>query len=186
MRQQLAAIEAGFLAAVCTFALVMGTVFFEAVTPSRLLLMLIPLLLIQMLACPRLFLCRESVLYLAFVAYLFLTLLWTPDPVLGMNTLFPAVDFLLIQIIMGSLVRFGDAPAVLLGTLIGLSVVKAAMIIAYFMHLKFERLSLILTIVPMLVICICLFFVFFPDSFRSSDLRYKYKEKPPAEATETP
>src|SRR5882762_4073790 len=122
MRQQLAAIEAGFLAAVCTFALVMGTVFFEAVTPSRLLLMLIPLLLIQMLACPRLFLCRESVLYLAFVAYLFLTLLWTPDPVLGMNTLFPAVDFLLIQIIMGSLVRFGDAPAVLLGTLIGLSV----------------------------------------------------------------
>ena len=118
--QRLAAIEAGFLAAVCTFALVMGTAFFDAVTPSRLLLVFTPLLLIQMLACPRLFFCREFALYLAFVAYLFLTLLWTPDPVLGMNTLFPAVDFLLIQIIMGSLVRFGDVRAVLLGTLIGL------------------------------------------------------------------
>jgi|SRR6266576_1420555 cytochrome c oxidase subunit 4 len=74
----------------------------------------------------------------------------------------------------------------MLTILMGLSIIKAALIVAYFMHLKFERLSLILTIVPMLVICICLFFVFFPDSFRSSDLRYKYKEKPPAEATETP
>ena len=74
----------------------------------------------------------------------------------------------------------------MLTILMGLSIIKAALIVAYFMHLKFERLSLILTIVPMLVICICLFFVFFPDSFRSSDLRYKYKEKPPAAATETP
>ncbi len=120
LRQWLAAVEAGFLAAVCTLALVMATAFVNAVTTSRLLLMLIPLLVIQMLAYPRLFFCREFALYLAFVAYLFLTLLWTPDPVLGMNTLFPAVDFVLVQIIMGSLVRFGDARAVLLGTLIGL------------------------------------------------------------------
>src|SRR6266852_5347440 len=74
----------------------------------------------------------------------------------------------------------------MLTILMGLSIIKAALIVAYFMHLKFERLSLILTIVPMLVICICLFFVFFPDSFRSSDLRYKYKEKQPAAAAETP
>src|SRR6266545_3375023 len=51
--------------------------------------------------------------------------------------------------------------------------------VAYFMHMKFERLSLILTIVPMLVICICLLFVFFPDSFRSAGLRYQFKEQPP-------
>src|SRR6266436_343204 len=67
----------------------------------------------------------------------------------------------------------------MLTILLGLSVIKAALIIAYFMHLKFERLSLILTLVPALVICICLFFVFFPDSFRSSGLRYKIKEPPP-------
>src|SRR4249919_3328514 len=61
----------------------------------------------------------------------------------------------------------------MLTVLMGLSIIKAALIIAYFMHLKFERLSLILTLVPAVVICICLLFVFFPDSFRSSGLRYK-------------
>ena len=63
--------------------------------------------------------------------------------------------------------------------LLGLSIIKAALIIAYFMHLKFERLSLILTIIPMLVVCIMLLFVFFPDSFRSAGLRYKFKEQLP-------
>src|SRR5205814_8158668 len=53
-----------------------------------------------------------------------------------------------------------------------LSIIKAALIVAYFMHLRFERINLILTIVPALVICICLLLVFFPDSFRSKNLRY--------------
>jgi len=56
--------------------------------------------------------------------------------------------------------------------LMGASIIKAALIVAYFMHLRFERLNLILTIVPALVICICLLMVFFPDSFRSKELRY--------------
>lgn len=59
----------------------------------------------------------------------------------------------------------------MLTLLIGLSVIKAGLIMAYFMHLKFERMSLVLTLVPVLVICICLFFAFFPDSFRSLNLR---------------
>jgi cytochrome c oxidase subunit 4 len=63
--------------------------------------------------------------------------------------------------------------------LLGLSIIKAGLIVAYFMHMKFERLSLILTIVPMLIVCIMLLFVFFPDSFRSAGLRYKFKENPP-------
>ncbi len=56
--------------------------------------------------------------------------------------------------------------------LMGASIIKAALIVAYFMHLRFERLNLVLTIVPALVICICLLLVFFPDSFRAKDLRY--------------
>jgi len=60
---------------------------------------------------------------------------------------------------------------IMLTILIGLSVIKAALIVAYFMHLRFERLSLVLTLVPMLVVCICLLFVFFPDSFRALSLR---------------
>ena len=67
----------------------------------------------------------------------------------------------------------------MLTILLGLSVIKAFLIMAYFMHLKFERFSLIITLIPALVVCILLLFVFFPDSFRSLGLRYQYKEAPP-------
>lgn len=63
--------------------------------------------------------------------------------------------------------------AYMLVILMGASIVKAALIVAYFMHLRFERLNLVLTIVPALVICICLLLVFFPDSFRARQLRYQ-------------
>ncbi len=59
----------------------------------------------------------------------------------------------------------------MLTILIGLSLIKAALIVAYFMHLRFERMSLVLTLVPILIVCICLLFLFFPDSFRSFNLR---------------
>jgi cytochrome c oxidase subunit IV len=62
---------------------------------------------------------------------------------------------------------------IMLTILMGLSIIKAALIMAYFMHLRFERLSLVMTLIPMLIVCICLFFVFFPDSVRSSSLRYR-------------
>ncbi|MDX6404257.1 MAG: cytochrome c oxidase subunit [Blastocatellia bacterium] len=66
--------------------------------------------------------------------------------------------------------------------LMGASIIKAALIVAYFMHLRFERLPLVLTIVPALVICICLMLlVFFPDSFRSRDLRSPAPVTTPAE-----
>ncbi len=65
--------------------------------------------------------------------------------------------------------------------LLGASIIKAALIVAYFMHLRFERLHLILTIVPTLVIAICLLLMFFPDSFRSKALRTGTPQ-PPAES----
>ena len=43
---------------------------------------------------------------------------------------------------------------IMLTCLLGLSIIKAALIIAYFMHLKFEKLSLFLTLFPMLIFCI--------------------------------
>ncbi len=68
---------------------------------------------------------------------------------------------------------YKQVPIVLMLTiLIGLSLIKAALIIAYFMHLRFERLSLVLTLIPALSICICLLLIFFPDSRRSKNLRY--------------
>jgi len=56
--------------------------------------------------------------------------------------------------------------------LMGLSLVKAAMIIAYFMHLRFEKASLTWTLMPPLVICIVLMIAFtFPDGIRLLDMR---------------
>ena len=72
--------------------------------------------------------------------------------------------------------------SIMLTLLIGLSLVKAAMIIAYFMHLRFERLSLVLTLIPTLAICICLLFIFFPDGFRARDIRSTRPEAAPAPA----
>jgi cytochrome c oxidase subunit 4 len=60
----------------------------------------------------------------------------------------------------------------MLSLLMGLSLVKAGLIIFYFMHLKFEKTSLVLTLLPMWIIVTCLLFVFFPDSFRALELRF--------------
>ena len=62
-------------------------------------------------------------------------------------------------------------PVIMLTALVGLSVIKAALIIAYFMHLKFERFSLFLTLFPMLIFCILMMMVFMPDSVRMVLLR---------------
>ena len=69
---------------------------------------------------------------------------------------------------------------IMLTLLIGLSLVKAAMIVAYFMHLRFERMSLVLTLIPTVAVCICLLFIVFPDSFRAGALRTTRTEAAPA------
>ena len=55
---------------------------------------------------------------------------------------------------------------IMLTILMGLSLVKAALIIFYFMHMKFEKTALILTILPAMVIVISLLSIFFPDAQR--------------------
>src|SRR5271170_337078 len=40
------------------------------------------------------------------------------------------------------------APVLMLTILVGLSLIKAALIVSYFMHLRFERLGLFLLLVP--------------------------------------
>ena len=91
----------------------------------------------------------------------------------GSNKLFISV-WIALLILTAIEVLFGyiNLPIVyMLVIVMGASIIKAALIVAYFMHLRFERLPLVLTIVPAVVICICLLMVFFPDSFRSRDLR---------------
>ena len=63
-------------------------------------------------------------------------------------------------------------PAVMLSILVVLSVVKAAMIMSYFMHLKFEKFSLVLFLIPAAIFCICMMFIFFfPEAFRLLQMR---------------
>ncbi len=62
-------------------------------------------------------------------------------------------------------------PAGMLVVLMVLSLVKAGLIMAYFMHLRFERATLFLSLVPAVVVVISLLFVFFPDSMRLLHLR---------------
>jgi len=60
---------------------------------------------------------------------------------------------------------------IMLTVLLGLSVIKAVLIIAYFMHLKFERLSLFLTLFPMLIFCVVLMLIFLGDAYRIPVMR---------------
>ena len=57
-------------------------------------------------------------------------------------------------------------PLHMLLVLLVLSLVKAALIIAYFMHLKFEIARMKVTLMTALVVCLMLMCVFFADAFR--------------------
>ncbi len=61
----------------------------------------------------------------------------------------------------------------MLAVLMSLSVVKASLIIAYFMHLRYERRSLVLTLMPALIFVIGMMFVSFPDGLRLLEMRLK-------------
>lgn len=103
----------------------------------------------------------------------------------GSTKLFLAVlGYLLGLTLVEVLLAYRHTPLhIMLTILMGLSIIKAVLIMAYFMHLRFERLSLVITLIPMLVVCICLFFVFFPDSMRSSSLRYRGSSTAPVTTT---
>ena len=59
----------------------------------------------------------------------------------------------------------------MLAVLMLLSIVKAGLIVAYFMHLRFERASLVLSLIPAVVVVISLLGAFFPDSLRLFEFR---------------
>ena len=63
-------------------------------------------------------------------------------------------------------------PTLMLSILVVLSLIKAALIMSYFMHLKFEKFTLVLWIVPAMIFCICMMFIFFfPEAFRLLTMR---------------
>jgi cytochrome c oxidase subunit 4 len=61
-------------------------------------------------------------------------------------------------------------PKRMLSILICLSIIKAALIIAYFMHMKYEASRMKLLTMCTLVFCLAMMMVFFPDAFRIIDM----------------
>jgi cytochrome c oxidase subunit 4 len=59
----------------------------------------------------------------------------------------------------------------MLSILMFLSVIKAALIIAYFMHLRYEQPSLFVTLIPALVFILIMMTVIFADSSRLAHMR---------------
>ena len=57
-------------------------------------------------------------------------------------------------------------PVRMLSILMALSIIKAALIIAYFMHMKFEASRMRWLTMASLVFCLVMMCVFFPDAFR--------------------
>ena len=109
----------------------------------------------------------------------------TEEHFAGSNRLFFSVwGWLLLLTAFEVFLGYIHLPVIyMLVILMGASIIKAALIVAYFMHLRFERLNLVLTIVPALVICIVLMLlVFFPDSFRAKELRDSKPAHPAAES----
>ncbi|MDA0204325.1 MAG: cytochrome C oxidase subunit IV family protein [Acidobacteria bacterium] len=64
------------------------------------------------------------------------------------------------------------APGLMLTLLMAFSVAKAAMIMGYFMHLKFDKPALTWMLVPPLIACIVVMIAYLlPDSMRALSLR---------------
>jgi cytochrome c oxidase subunit IV len=63
-------------------------------------------------------------------------------------------------------------PTLMLSLLVVLSVVKAGLIMSFFMHLKYEKFSLVLLLIPATIFCICMMFIFFfPEAVRLIQMR---------------
>ena len=64
------------------------------------------------------------------------------------------------------------SPTFMLTLLVVLSLVKAVLIVSYFMHLKYEKMSLTLLLIPSTIFCMCMIIIFFfPDSVRLMQTR---------------
>ena len=61
-------------------------------------------------------------------------------------------------------------PIRMLSILMGLSILKAGLIIAYFMHMKFELSRMRWITMSSLVVCLSLMMIFLPDAFRLLNL----------------
>jgi O-antigen ligase len=93
--------------------------------PMRLALILLLLLGVHLLLVRKLLISRELKIYLAFIGYMFLSLFWTENVRLAMDTLTLAVICELIMLLFGALAAYHNHRAVFTGMLAGFLVAAA-------------------------------------------------------------
>ena len=94
------------------------------------------------------------------------------QPVMGNRLVFSIWTWLLLLTGIEVFLAYEQLPLhLMLVLLMGISLVKAGLIMAYFMHLRFEKKSLVLSLIPALVIIASTLVVFFPDSLRLLNMR---------------
>ena len=82
------------------------------------------------------------------------------------------IGLILLTVIEAVLAYVQLTPLLMLSLLLGFSLVKAVMIMAYFMHLKFDRPALSWMLVPPLVACIVVLALYvLPDGLRALEFR---------------
>lgn len=116
-------IDAGRSGSFCLAAAASLTLAIESFAASfhslRALGALCVVMLLHLVRYPRLVMVREAVIYACFIGYMLIQLLWTDDRELARNTLFPALNFLFVLVLFGSLAEFHDFRSVLWGSLAG-------------------------------------------------------------------
>jgi hypothetical protein len=109
------------LAAAASCAMTLNA-YTETMRATRLGPLLVVLIALHLIWHSRFIWRREFTLYAIFLGYMFITLLWTQDVDLAMNTLAPATCALLLMVLFGSLIGFHHIASVLFGTFCGFAV----------------------------------------------------------------
>jgi hypothetical protein len=91
----------------------------ETFNPVRQAVVLMLLIIMALAARPWLFVTRELTLYTIFTVYMCITLIWAPSLTIAVNTLVPALDYILLSLLFGSLVAYHNLSAVTEGALGG-------------------------------------------------------------------
>lgn len=106
------------LAAAASLALAIES-FSQEFNSARVAAVLLAVLVLHLVRCPRVIILREAVIYACFIAYMLIELLWTTDRALAMNTLAPALTSLITLVLFGSFAALHDLRAVVAGSLAG-------------------------------------------------------------------
>ena len=118
--QSLANAASFCLSAAAAFAIAISASFYSTLSSIHLAAILVALLFVQVQLQPRIFFCREFSFYTLFIAYMFIQLTWTENAFLALNTLVPAVNFVVILVLFSSLIAFHNLRSVLVGFLVGI------------------------------------------------------------------